>query len=678
MAIQINSILNGRYRILEVIAKGGMGAVYRAQDETLGVLVAVKENLIISEEASRQFHREATLLAALRHPNLPRVTDHFIVPDQGQYLVMDFIEGEDLRARVKRTGSFSPIDAVLIGSEVCNALTFLHSRKPQVVHRDIKQGNIKISPTGQVFLVDFGLAKIAEQGTETTTGARALTPGYASPEHYGSGTDLRSDIYSLGATIYSVLANRLPEDGLARKLETSTLSPLRDFNPNVSEELQRVIEKAMAVDPSDRYQNALDFRNALLNAVPEARQILKENQDSQQSSGQPTVYNNHAARAIPQAGTAVAPTPKQQKKFPVVVIPLFLLVAAIGAGIFIIPGLLNNNPNNPPQITDAPSQAPTEVLVVSTQIPEATATQPPPATQVVISVTATDLPQPTATIAATPVGGGAGSIAFVSDRSGIPQLYRLDIASGEVAPIIENPDGACQPSWSPDGNRLVYVSPCRSKQDTYPGSGLFIINLDGTGLIPLISVPGGDFEPSWSPDGNRIAFSTLRDGILHIYVYDLSNNTSKRISSQSSFDRQAAWSPDGLTLAFESTRLGIPQIWTISAEGETPKEFSILNNGMASHPAWSPTGDVLVYSQSSPPGLTARQTGVANAPEVRVSDLRPVVNAKFSPDGYWLVFESTQDGNMDIYRMTRNGANLTRLTDDPAQDYEAVWQPVLP
>ena len=185
MTLQVNSLLHQRYRILEVIAQGGMGAIYRALDESLGVEIALKENLYTAQEATRQFHSEATILAGLRHPNLPRVTDHFVIPNQGQYLVMDFIDGDDLRDRMRASGALSETDVILIGMAICDALTYLHSRQPAIVHRDIKPGNIKITPAGQIVLVDFGLAKIASAGEATQTGAQALTPGFAPPEQYG-------------------------------------------------------------------------------------------------------------------------------------------------------------------------------------------------------------------------------------------------------------------------------------------------------------------------------------------------------------------------------------------------------------------------------------------------------------------------------------------------------------
>ncbi|RMF47191.1 MAG: serine/threonine protein kinase, partial [Anaerolineae bacterium] len=274
MTLERGALINKRYRIVEILGQGGMGAVYRAVDENLGVEVAVKENLFTTDEYARQFRREAVILANLRHPNLPRVTDHFEIPDQGQYLIMDFIEGEDLRQSMDREGQLPEAEVIILGMAICEALTYLHNSNPKIVHRDIKPGNVKITPDGRVFLVDFGLAKIVQSGQATTTGARAMTPGYSPPEQYGTArTDHRSDIYSLGATLYAALCGALPEDGLSRAMDQATLTPVRKHNPNVSRRLAAALEKALAVQPDDRFQTADEFRIALLNASRATRKL---------------------------------------------------------------------------------------------------------------------------------------------------------------------------------------------------------------------------------------------------------------------------------------------------------------------------------------------------------------------------------------------------------------------
>src|SRR5512143_901833 len=267
MTLERGTLLHKRYRIVEILGQGGMGSVYRAVDENLGVDVAVKENLFTTDEYARQFRLEAVILASLRHPNLPRVSDHFAIGDQGQYLIMDFIEGEDLRQRMERMGTVTEDDAVMVGAAMCDALAYLHTRKPSILHRDIKPGNVKITPDGNIYLVDFGLAKLVQGTQATTTGARAMTPGYSPPEQYGTArTDPRTDIYSLGATLYASLTGMIPEDGLARAMDNAQLTPLRKRNPKISRRLAAAIEKAMAVDPADRYQVADDFKKALLGA----------------------------------------------------------------------------------------------------------------------------------------------------------------------------------------------------------------------------------------------------------------------------------------------------------------------------------------------------------------------------------------------------------------------------
>src|SRR3990172_4211420 len=277
MSLERGSLLNNRYRVVGILGQGGMGAIYRAVDENLGVNVAVKENMFTTEEYARQFRLEALILANLRHPNLPRVLDHFVIADEGQYLIMDFIDGEDLRQRMERVGVLPPDEVIQIGAAMCDALSYLHTRKPLILHRDLKPGNVKISPDGHIYLVDFGLAKVVQGNQATTTGARAMTPGYSPPEQYGTArTDPRTDIYSLGATLYAALTGIIPEDGLARAMDNTQLTPLRKRNGKVTRRFAATIEKAMSVDPADRFQNAEEFARSLLGSKAKTQQLPGE------------------------------------------------------------------------------------------------------------------------------------------------------------------------------------------------------------------------------------------------------------------------------------------------------------------------------------------------------------------------------------------------------------------
>lgn len=269
MPLTQGSVLENRYRIVKLVGRGGFGAVYRAWDLRLNAPCALKESFDSSVEAQRQFQREALVLANLRHPNLPRVVDFFSVDDQGQYLIMDFIEGEDLETMVYQRGGPLPEQAVLdwIG-QICSALSYLHRQNPPIIHRDVKPANIKITPDNQAMLVDFGAFKAYDSHTKTTMGARAVSPGYAPFEQYGAGTtDARTDVYAMGATLYTILTGQEPPESIAR-LAGSPLPDPQQLNPSLSRTTAVTILQAMSVMPDQRFGTISDLQAGLITQKP--------------------------------------------------------------------------------------------------------------------------------------------------------------------------------------------------------------------------------------------------------------------------------------------------------------------------------------------------------------------------------------------------------------------------
>lgn len=281
------TVLRNRYEILELVGQGGMGAVYKASDRRLeGRVCAVKEILpYLSEnttseteleQITEQFRTEASILARLDHPHLPKVSDYFANGNR-EYLVMDFVEGRDLQEVVqetKRRNEFLPEAQVLTWTgQLLDALEYLHNQDPPVLHRDIKPSNIKVTLRGDIKLVDFGLVKVLfkdDSRTVTVVQGRG-TVAYTPLEQYGgdtSFTDVRSDIYSLGATLYHLLAGQPPVDARERFLHPGTLESLRLVNPQVSPRVERAVFHALGMHPSERPGTIRDLREMLFGSTP--------------------------------------------------------------------------------------------------------------------------------------------------------------------------------------------------------------------------------------------------------------------------------------------------------------------------------------------------------------------------------------------------------------------------
>jgi eukaryotic-like serine/threonine-protein kinase len=266
------TILQGRYKVVRQLGQGGMGAVYEAIDERLDTTVALKETLFSDERLRKQFEREARLLARLHHPALPRVSDHFSEGD-GQFLVMQYIGGEDLAEMLnRRQGPFPPDQVLTWADQLLDALDYLHTQEPQIVHRDIKPQNLKLTSRGQIILLDFGLAKgQAGEMSRVTTSASiyGYTPNYAPLEQIqGLGTDPRSDIYALGATIYHLLTGVKPPDALSRAAaivngQPDPLTPASEANQAVSAQAAAVLQQSMSQNRDQRFRSAADMRKAL-------------------------------------------------------------------------------------------------------------------------------------------------------------------------------------------------------------------------------------------------------------------------------------------------------------------------------------------------------------------------------------------------------------------------------
>ena len=342
MPLLPGEILNQRYRIVNLLAEGSHGATYRARDVKAEQDVAVKEYLDPSPETQKRFRAEARRLSRLMHPQLAPFLDHFALEETGQYLISQYVDGVDLQSLVAQYGRF-PTDLIVNWLQAAaKPLTYLHDHGR--LHLNVKPANLRLTPDGAIFLVDTGLPGL---------GVPVGRSGYAAPEQQSQlEVTAASDIYSLGATLYTLLTGQVPPDALRRESGLAELMPAREVNPNVEPYLSLVATRAMSLRPDTRYETAADFANAL--ARPTGHPVPES----------PTPRRTPARAAANKPAAALPRRPvKTRRQMETRTIWALTAVLLIAAGVML--GLFLSTQNESPPVTEAEATATLESAVVS-------------------------------------------------------------------------------------------------------------------------------------------------------------------------------------------------------------------------------------------------------------------------------------------------------------------------
>nr|HID13872.1 serine/threonine-protein kinase [Anaerolineae bacterium] len=584
------TLLQNRYRIHRQIGGGGMGVVYLAEDTRLpGRHCAIKEmspaQLAPQDRtwAIPAFRQEAQMLAKLSHPGLTAVTDFF--PEGGNwYLVMDYVEGKTLRDRLERArrGRLPPDEALGIVRQLCDVLEYLHGQSPPVVFRDLKPGNVMLTPQGEVKLIDFGIARFFKPG-QTRDTVNLGTPGYAAPELYGGlgQSDPRTDVYSLGVLLHQMVTGHDPTTAAT----PFPLPPPGDLVKGLPAHVEEVISRATRMQPDLRFQSVGELRQALF---------------------PPTWVLPQPARPAPQPYTPPQPrapsAPGLGKGIWIglgIAVVLIGLCAAVLGGALALPGIFGDTPMVGPTTVPPPTTAaPTSALPTTTStgaLPTMTAkpTSPSPSQP---------LPGPTSTVET--IADVSLRIVYVYGNVGSTDIYVANAdGSGRICVACQTCDEA-EPVWSPDGRYIVYQADCGGSYD------IWIVSSSGGNPTQLTRTSGTDErEPDWSPDGSQIAFRASpvdsdrnADGDLRVMNADGSNAYSLDIQG-----RSPVWSPDGRRITFMSERSGSWEVYVYDFQsGATNRLTNCSAN--CRWPDWSPDGQYVVYHSTTGPGSVTADT----------------------------------------------------------------------
>jgi len=665
------------YRILERIGQGGMGVVYKAEDTRLGRVVAIKIlplEAMEKPEAAARLSREARAASAVNHPNLATIYE--IDNSHGRdFIVMEYVEGETLAQRIGGR-PLEVREVVEIGLQVAQALEKAHGKG--MVHRDVKASNIMVKPDGQVKLMDFGLARLKDEGRITGTGSIVGTLAYAAPEQVmGQEGDARTDLYALGVVLYEALTGQLPHQGMHQagviySIVNVEPVPPRQRNPQVPEALERIVMKLMAKRSGERYQSATEVIEALRSVAP-------------------AIGSGSGTEPFGPSRPEGARRPWTSWAIPVL---LIALVIAIGSDLFL---LLRRSTSR-----GGPGSFRHRQVTFSDGVELFPALSP-----------------------------DGKSIAYYSLNDGRHDVFVQDIEGGEPMNLTKGffqEDwwaAHMRPSWSPSGTEILLgtyrgvfaisrfggpirkISNAPSLYPVWSPDGTQIAFRTEDGRLWLTAVGGepkalftdstlvADFKEShfsWSPNGRFLAFTGGRGEYPDIYTMDLRRSLARRIVQADSLTRLRwpCWSSDGKYVYYlrSGANSGVWRIPISQTTGEVsgqpelvfPSAAIEMGEGGLSHSA---DGKRLAYTRryldarlwSIPVGATGIE------PYRRSNILAPrithVYHPAISPDGQWVTFEREryEDGYFNLWIMRLDGSQPQQLTSLQGLNYYPVWSP---
>lgn len=560
------TILQERYKIIRLLGAGGMGAVYEAYNERTSAYIALKETFATDDYEISAFEREAKLLANLDHEALPRVMDYFSEND-GYFLVMELIKGEDLSTLLAERGKPFEVETVLgWADQLLDALEDLHSKG--IIHRDIKPANIKLTQRGKIKLIDFGIAKgTAGELTKVPT-INAATNGYAPLEQVlraseeafqmlsvgffdrtneilQQGTDDRSDIYALGATLYQFLTNRSPASASTRALaiwseQADRLVPAHKANPQLKQEVSEVLRKAMSLDREDRYQTAAEMRQMLKDAIkpvavtkpmPSQPKPIINDYVSQATQPSPQPFKSEPAKSVPATESSRSPeTPKQTE-----ISSTFNrrnLIAGTIISIITLPLILIIWMNAPSKTDNPPnSSTPSKTSPVADKNPKTIVAHKGAVNSLAFSPDGK-------TIAS---GGGKKES---SDFS----VKLWDVQSGNLKQTLkDHNDDVTVLAFSPDGKTIASGSGGFSES---PDNSVKLWDTATGSLKQDFALPERAGFVKFSPDGTNILTSTIGKGGYNISLWDVANGKElQKVNGGGDYASVLDISPDGATVA---------------------------------------------------------------------------------------------------------------------------------